>query len=145
MDAAMSVIPLNLSSRQLMRFLAAKKAKIDWDTGTSIDSEWVSVSRETSAYEDRLKNWLQVKQVAPDSIALYVIEFYSKLEHVRWVDITTPPFKYFSNKNALFINEDMDWVLEYHQAGIARFGRYVKTPQSTPPMREDGSGACGLW
>jgi hypothetical protein len=112
-----------LRLRDLRRIITAKIHLVEWDPGTAEDSEWIYGSLENDFYRRKLLQWLESKEVPEESEAM-LFEGNSKPQGILWSCVHQHPEDIFQRYTFQLVSVDLDWILEYHNGCVARFGRW---------------------
>ena len=84
-----------------------------------------------ASFEDQthileLDSWLNSKEVADSTEAIFTDTAWSELQQTTWGALLNRPEDYFNEKHILVVAADRSWVIEYVPQQIIRFGRWVK-------------------
>lgn len=114
----------NLRHRDIKRVLAHVRYGIRWDAGTNTGSEWVYASLEDAVHKQQLSDWLCSKSISEHADALMLGGGYEDCTSIVWEDILRDLKRFFDKRKILVVSKDLEWIIEYEQMGVARFGRW---------------------
>jgi hypothetical protein len=112
-----------LRLRDLRRIVADKLHSVAWDSGTAEDSEWIYGSLENDSYRHQLLQWLKSKEVPEESEAM-LFEANSSPQRILWSFVHQHPEDIFQRFAFQLVSVDLEWILEYQNGCVARFGRW---------------------
>jgi hypothetical protein len=115
----------DLRPRDIRKLIALHSRDVVWDYGSSPSSEWIYFSFEVQNERARSLEWIDSKCVPSE--ATVVLRTYP--EHYKfksWQAIYQQIEQILSYQQVTIIDISFSWILEYHPARIARFGRYFK-------------------
>jgi len=113
----------DLRLRDIRRILT-RQPRIDWESGTTADTEWVYVSLEDVAHRQLLLDWLASKDIADSAEALLLFDGHYESESITWGELRLYPERFFGARQIRIVSKVLNWRLDYRQRCVARFGRW---------------------
>jgi hypothetical protein len=115
----------DLRHRDIKRILAQKKhVGLCWDVGTTAGSEWVYASLEDAPHRQQLLEWLRSKSISESADALILGDGYADCTSMTWGDVMRDLERFFAGHKIMVVSKDLDWMLDYGEQSVARFGRW---------------------
>ena len=113
-----------LRSRDIRKLVEPNLYKVSWDLGVDKTSEWVMASFEDVTHTQKIRSWLNSKDVSDSTKAIVTDTAWSELQQITWGTLCNNPKHYFSQEHILVVSADRSWILEYAPQQILRFGRW---------------------
>ena len=114
---------VSLSPRWRKKFIGSKIHLIKWDVGIEKGNEWIYASINNADERGVLINWLNTKSPPITGPAVEFSQDYTYLKSITLNDNIIQRFVAATGR--IFIHVNMEWIFEFRNENIARFGRWV--------------------
>ena len=105
-----------LRARDIRKLVEPSICNISWDSGSTSESEWVSLGKETTT------NWLVSKNIEASELTCCTNAYWSENKMVSWEMLQNNLDSLVQSGFTLFVSNNRIWLLEVNPIGVARFG-----------------------